>query len=905
MDKSIIIQALNKAFLSEANGGPAIALANKMKKENSTINKTGVKAVATDMTKIEKDQKKDDSNQKSMAQNKFNAVDKEKTYHDEMEIMNGQEMIQYDRTPNEEFTDRAIEAIEGSARMGNNPEWANVVAKGQGGDPEFGKNLVKHIKASQKKRVAATPTTKMYGDDWEITKDTSHKDIAVESRKIGKNLIKEGILADKHYTHFAVNKNTGKLLEAWNYKGIDREELMQFKKDYFFNDLKDLDLPLKTNEIKIVTKGTLVREGINPEDINAWDDLKKPKTENIHNTAQMGGILNSRGTAGYNPDATNQQRNKQQSTDKKPSTTKPNDADVAGDNYEDSDRAASAGNIRYENTFGDNLKNNLKIGDNVTFKMKGQDVGGTIADIVGLNARISSKSLNQDTSLPLNSLTKAMNENNKKPQIKESMKRITFKKEFNGVGNALKLIPESYKVDMKVFEMTDKNETYKVRWEGSLTEGKAVVLTAANKSNINEDIQKMKHLFNYKSEDTLGTVKGKARLDENAAFADVWSKSKALMTEEGDIESATAKTGVWDKIKPAGAGAAQPKLQTKDGTAPAPKNGEWDEISVPAMAAAKIKSQAKGAAPTTAKTSGDLDDAVDFATKENEPEAKKKLQEKDGTAPAPKTGDLDDAVDYATSEIEPEAKKKLQTKDGVAPAPKNGKWEDVAIPQAADAKKHVTMNEDIETDDDAEDIDVKDDAYDASSSDLDVPDVDDMQPTAKDIKSTPAAPSKFVGNNDTEDDDDDEDNVEVPAFNNPEAKLLKSPSTGALAIMVKGGRPVVVPAKMTGEAQAMAKNSKGLLGLLAKIESSKEMAGDYGNGLNELSPGVRNNAANAAYISLHKSQSTSGDNSLESRYNKARADNMDKLAGKLNTRDADRTIPKKYDKFRDATQPKL
>jgi len=32
---------------------------------------------------------------------------------------------------------------------------------------------------------------------------------------------------------------------------------------------------------------------------------------------------------------------------------------------------------------------------------------------------------------------------------------------------------------------------------------------------------------------------------------------------------------------------------------------------------------------------------------------------------------------------------------------------------------------------------------------------------------------------------------------------------------------------------------------------------------------------------------------------------MDKLAGKLNTRDADRAIPKKYDKFRDATQPKL
>ena len=101
------------------------------------------------------------------------------------------------------------------------------------------------------------------------------------------------------------------------------------------------------------------------------------------------------------------------------------------------------------------------------------------------------------------------------------------------------------------------------------------------------------------------------------------------------------------------------------------------------------------------------------------------------------------------------------------------------------------------------------------------------------------------------------------------------------------------------------KNSKGLLGLLAKIEASKEMAGDYGNGLNELSPATRNGAANQAYTALNKSQNASGDNSLESKYNKGRADNMDYLAHKLNARDADRAIPKKYDKYRDGSQPKL
>jgi len=49
-----------------------------------------------------------------------------------------------------------------------------------------------------------------------------------------------------------------------------------------------------------------------------------------------------------------------------------------------------------------------------------------------------------------------------KSEIKEStkMKRLKFKKPFNGVETALKVIPESYKVDNKVFEMTDGNENY-------------------------------------------------------------------------------------------------------------------------------------------------------------------------------------------------------------------------------------------------------------------------------------------------------------------------------------------------------------------------------------------------------------------------------------------------------------
>jgi hypothetical protein len=222
-----------------------------------------------------------------------------------MEIMNGQEMIQYDRKPSEEYSKRAEEAIEGSSRMGNNPEWANVVIPGQGGDPTFGKKLVKAIKASEKKRSNGTPTTKMFGDDWEVVKDNSHKPYAMENQKNNKETIKES----------------------------------------------------------------------------------------------------------------------------------------------------------------------------------------------------------------------------------EKMKKITFKKPFNGVNNALSLIPEAYKVNDKTFFITDGNESYKVRWEGSLNEGKAIVLIASDAALINEDIQKMKHLMGYKSEESLGTLKGTERLSEDKKFNDNWYKTKTILIE--------------------------------------------------------------------------------------------------------------------------------------------------------------------------------------------------------------------------------------------------------------------------------------------------------------------------------------------------------------------------------------
>ena len=306
MDKNNIKNLLNQTFVNEAKV-PGLEITNKAKADSGKENKKAVKDMEDELADYDKESKKDKKD--AIKPVKFNYTDNsEEEYHQEMEIMNGQEMIQYDRTPSELYKKRAEEAIEGSSRMGNNPEWANVVAPGQGGDPTFGKKLVKAIKASAKKRSDNTPTTKMFGDDWEVVQDKSHKPYAMENTKNNKETIKES----------------------------------------------------------------------------------------------------------------------------------------------------------------------------------------------------------------------------------EKMKRLKFKKPFNGANNALNLIPENYKVDNKVFEMTDGNESYKVRWEGSLNEGKGVVLIASDATLVNEDVQKMKHLMGYNSKETFGNLKGAERLAEDKNFSKIWDKTKSLLSEGMD-----------------------------------------------------------------------------------------------------------------------------------------------------------------------------------------------------------------------------------------------------------------------------------------------------------------------------------------------------------------------------------
>jgi len=70
------------------------------------------------------------------------------------------------------------------------------------------------------------------------------------------------------YSHFAVYKPNGKIVNGWEYAGYDPEDLKVGKKEYFFDDIVDMDF--KGKDINILTKKTLEKRAINPFDMKNW-----------------------------------------------------------------------------------------------------------------------------------------------------------------------------------------------------------------------------------------------------------------------------------------------------------------------------------------------------------------------------------------------------------------------------------------------------------------------------------------------------------------------------------------------------------------------------------------------------------------------------------------------------------
>jgi hypothetical protein len=71
-------------------------------------------------------------------------------------------------------------------------------------------------------------------------------------------------------THFAINKNTNKILESWNYEGYDQDELKNYKDEYFTKDVKRNHPFLNENEIVVVTSKNLEKRQLNESNKKDW-----------------------------------------------------------------------------------------------------------------------------------------------------------------------------------------------------------------------------------------------------------------------------------------------------------------------------------------------------------------------------------------------------------------------------------------------------------------------------------------------------------------------------------------------------------------------------------------------------------------------------------------------------------
>ena len=103
----------------------------------------------------------------------------------------------------------------------------------------------------------------------------------------------------------------------------------------------------------------------------------------------------------------------------------------------------------------------------------------------------------------------------------KKMPKLTFKRTtFLSENHMLSKVPDNYKTEGKKFIMNDKaNNEYLVEWHD-----KPIVM---NKTQINEQQNRIKELFNYKS--NVKTSSNASRLAENKSFENVLNKARKLM----------------------------------------------------------------------------------------------------------------------------------------------------------------------------------------------------------------------------------------------------------------------------------------------------------------------------------------------------------------------------------------
>jgi hypothetical protein len=104
-------------------------------------------------------------------------------------------------------------------------------------------------------------------------------------------------------THFAVTKDTNKILFGWDYSDVDPEELRDFKNDYFFNDIRDMfDDYSNVGNVIILTRKSLEKRGLNPNNSSNWlQNMNEESGGDVGSAFPGGGIPVKPGSMSLRP----------------------------------------------------------------------------------------------------------------------------------------------------------------------------------------------------------------------------------------------------------------------------------------------------------------------------------------------------------------------------------------------------------------------------------------------------------------------------------------------------------------------------------------------------------------------------------------------------------------------------
>ena len=109
----------------------------------------------------------------------------------------------------------------------------------------------------------------------------------------------------------------------------------------------------------------------------------------------------------------------------------------------------------------------------------------------------------------------------------KKISKIQFKHtQFISEGYMLSKVPDEFKVEGKRFIMKDNADNeYLVEWTGK----KPNVTKKLNKTQINEEMNRIKALYGYKSADYFTSTNAQSRISENKEFSDMLNKARKLM----------------------------------------------------------------------------------------------------------------------------------------------------------------------------------------------------------------------------------------------------------------------------------------------------------------------------------------------------------------------------------------